>query len=150
MADSERRSRYPWGTTTPRPRLRAVCAGVRVALDDAKSPGFGPHASRVTRVVQATVPLVEAMRHLSGAGLRPAATADAKPIDAADVRAAVDRVDGSVNDLAAASVFDLSERYRAFCDAVEALLTVADDSVRWGIARPPEARAGDGWAVFTS
>ena len=148
MADSRRRRRYPWGILTPRPRLRAVCAGVRAALDDAKSSGFGPHAGRVSGAVQATRPLVEVMRYLSGAGLRP--TTDVEPLAAADVRAALERVDSSVNDLAAASVFDLSDRYRAFSEAVEALLTVAAESSRRGIARPPEARVEDGWAAFKS
>ena len=146
MADSKRRPRYPWGVTTPRPRLRAVCASVRRVLDDARSPGFGPHARRVSAAVQATRPLVEVMRHLSRAGLR--STTDVEPLDAADVRAAVERVDGSVNDLAAASVFELSERYRAFCEAVDALLTVADESSRRGIAPPRKSRADAGWAAF--
>ena len=146
MASAQRRVRYPWGTMAPRQRLRLVCAGARKALDNAKSPGFGQVSGWVSGAVKATRPLVDAMQYLSGVGLRP--STDGEPLAADEVRAAVDRVDRSVSDLAAVSVLELSDRYRAFSEAVGALLAIADESLRRGIAGPLEDRADDGWAVF--
>ena len=146
MAPAEKRTRYPWGTLAPRQRLRLVCANARKALDNAKSPGFGQVSGSVSGAVKATRPLVDAMQYLSGAGLR--SSADGEPLAADEVRAAADRVDCSVSDLAAASVLELSDRYRAFSEAVTALLDIADVSSHRGIARSLDDRADDGWATF--
>ena len=145
MASAQRRAPYPWGTIAPRQRLRLVSASARKALDSAKSPGFGRVSDSVSGAVRSTRALVDALRYLSGAGLRSSPDGDALAAD--DVRTAVDRVDRSVSDLAAASVLELSDRYRAFSEAVNALLEVADASSRQGIACPLDDGA-DGWATF--
>ena len=146
MTSVRRPVSYPWGAMAPRQRLRVVCAGVRKALDSAKSPGFGQVSGCVSGAVLSTRPLVVAMRYLSGSGLRSGA--EGEPLAADEVREAVDVVDRSVSDLAAASVFEISDRYRAFSEAVTALLDVADESLRRGIARPLDDRGDDGWAAF--
>ena len=146
MASVRRRTAYPWGTTPPRQRLRVVRDKAGGALEDAGSPGFGEVTLRVSAAVQATRPLVDALRYLSGAGLR--SSPGCEPFAGDDVRVSLDRVNRSVNDLAAASVLELSDRYREFSEAVTALLAVADEALRRGIARPSEDRADDGWTVF--
>ena len=111
MASPRTRVRYPWGAVAPRGRLRVVCARVAQALDDAKSPGFGQVSARVSTAVQATRPLVDALRYLSETGLRPNSGVDFLP--AQEVLAAVDVADRAVNDLAAVSALELSERLRS-------------------------------------
>ena len=146
MATARTHVRYPWGTLAPRERLRVVCAKASQALDDAKVPGFGQVSDRVSAAVQASRPLVDALRFLSDAGLRSKAGGDFLPAD--EVRDAVGRVDRAVSDLAAASVLELSEGYRGFSEAVNALLEVAEACKRRGIASPAAARAHDAWAAF--
>ena len=146
MVSPDRRASYPWGGVAPRQHLRDVCARVTRALDDAKSPGFGQVSARVSTAVQATRPLVDAFRHLSQKGLRP--STGAASLAAAEVLDAVDAVDRAVNDLAAVSAVELSERYRTFSEAAGALLAVAEQCKRQGIVSPAAESAPDGWSVF--
>ena len=146
VASSDTRTTYPWGSVAPRAYLRVVCARVTQALDDAKSPGFGHVSPRVRTAVRATRPLVDALRHLSEKGLR--STPGADPLAPAEVLGAIDAVDRAVNGLAAASALVLSERYRAFSEAVCALLAMVEQCAHRGIAPPTAEPVPDGWAVF--
>ena len=146
MASARPRTLYPWGASAPRARLHAVGARVTRALDDARSPGFGQASARVSAAVQATRPLVDALRYLSEAGLR--STAGIDPLPAQEVLAAVGVADRAVNELASASALELSERYRTFFEAVNALLVLAEQCQHRGIAPPDATRARAGWAVF--
>ena len=146
MASARSRVRYPWGTTPPRQRLRSVCASARKALDNAKSPGFRHLSGRISGAVKVTRPLLAAMQYLSRAGLRP--NTEGQPLASDEVRVALDRVELTISDLAAASVFELSDRYRSFSEAVNALLDVAEQSLRGGIHRPLNGPTDVDWAAF--
>lgn len=147
MARGSKSPSYPWGTTPPRARLRAVSAKAAKALADARSPEFGRIGPRVIVSVQASRPLVAALQHLADAGLR-ATDSDEQPLPSEIVRDGAQRVDRAVNDLAASSALTLSERYAAFSEAVTALCDLSSECLRRGIARPPEEPADDGWAAF--
>ena len=146
MASPRTRTLYPWGVSAPRARLRVVAARVTRALDDARSPGFGQVSPRVSAAVQVTRPLVDALRYLSETGLRP--NSGVEPLAAQEVLGAVDVANRAVNDLAVASAFEFSERYRTFSEAVNALLALAEQCKDRGIAPTAAERARDGWAVF--
>ena len=146
MASPRTRTLYPWGAVAPRERLRVVCSRLARALDDAKSPGFGQVSARVSAVVQATRPLVDALRYLSQNGLRPGSGAE--PLPARELLEAVDLADRAVSDLAAASALELSEHYRSFSEAVDALLALGEQCRHRGVAAAAIERARDGWTVF--
>lgn len=149
MSRASKGASYPWGSTTPRERLRTTSTKATKALDDAKSPGFGRVSPRVTASVQASLPLVEAMQHLAQAGLRTI-DSNEQPLPCDAVRDAAERVNQAVRKLADSSALTLSERYRDFSEAVTALSGLASECSRRGVARPPEAPADDGWSAFKS
>ena len=63
-------TRYPWGTETPGPRLRASCARARTGIGQVDAPGHHKIAERIDTAVQAVRPLVETMEHVSRTGSR--------------------------------------------------------------------------------
>ena len=92
MAASSRNTQYPWGTITPRERLRMLSEKLRTAMNDTKSSGFSDVADRVKAVVRASRSLVDTLEHLARVGLRPMGKqhhASDLPVPAAAVDAAV-------------------------------------------------------------
>ena len=146
MATSKRRTTYPWGTVQPRTRLRETSQRLRKALDAVGEGGFGGLAGRVKAVVGAARPLVDALDHLSGTGLR--STEGSTPVAHTEVSAVAQATHGAVGELAAASVLTLSERYRALSDTLGALLDISDRVLECGIAASVSPSDADPWKTF--
>ena len=140
MAASSRNTQYPWGTITPRERLRMLSEKLRTAMNDTKSSGFSDVADRVKAVVRASRSLVDTLEHLARVGLRPMGKqhhASDLPVPAAAVDAAVQSHNTSLADVVWSSTHTLSERYQAFDAACEVLLDLAARAIKGGIAGSP-------------
>lgn len=151
MAASSKSSHYPWGTMTPRERLRALSEKLRSALNETQSSGFSDIAERVKAVVHASRPLVDTLEHLARAGLRPMGKqpdASDLPVSAAAVDAAVQSVNTSLGDVVSSSIHTSSERYQAFDAACEALLELAARAIKGGIAGSAPGSGRDPWKAF--
>ena len=151
MAPSSRTTQYPWGTVTPRERLRTLSERLRTAMAATHECGFTAVPDRVKGVVHASRPLVDAMEHLGRAGLRPPARGGASsdlPLACDVVLCAVESVNECLAGLVSSTIHDASERYRAFAEACEALLELADRAIRFGIAGGASAVSGDPWKAF--
>ena len=151
MTSVPRSSQYPWGTMTPRERLRTLSEKLRGALKDTSEPGFFEIPERVKATVHAVHPLVEAMDHLARSGLRPmnkkgASASDALP--AAHVAAAVQCVNTALGAVVTASVHDATERYQAFAEASDALVELAARVIERGIAGSDPGSVERPWEAF--
>lgn len=77
------------------------------------------------------------MEHLGRAGLRPSTrggTSSELPLSADAVLSAVESLNASLATLLSSTIHDASGRYRAFAEACEALLELADRATQCGIA----------------
>ena len=146
----EKQPRYPWGTETPGPRLRATCAKARTGFDQVDTPGFHDITERVGAAVQTLRPLVDAMEFVARAGLRAGARDDdtvpgARVLDAVrEVR----EVREALVALNASTAPTLSARYEALVAAVETLTGLADTAVQHGIAGTGGSDPNDPWQPF--
>lgn len=151
MPSSSKATQYPWGTTTPRERLRTLCEKVRSAMQAATEPGYTDIPDRVKSVVQASHPLVETMAHLGHAGLRPStrtAGGSELPLTSDAVLSSVDSVNASLASFVHSTIHDVSDQYRGFAEACEALLELAERAIQSGIAGGGSVPSGDPWKVF--
>ena len=142
---------YPWGTVTPRERLRALSEKLRSAMQAAQAPGFRDIPERVQGVVHATRPLVDTLDYLAGAGLRPTHRGNAAaglPVACVAVFSAVESANDCLGALVSSTIHDASERYLAFIEACEALLEFADRAIQCGIAGGGAVPSGDPWKAF--
>ena len=139
--------RYPWGTETPGPRLRATCAKARSALEQANAPGFHAIVERVDAAVQGVRPLVDTMDYVARAGLRTGGK-DAGSVQGKDVSGAVRAVREALIALHASTALTQSTRYEALVGALEALMELADTAVQHGIAGTGETDPDDPWQAF--
>ncbi len=142
-----RRNRYPWGTETPGPRLRATCAKARGGLEQVDTPGFDGIVERVKVAVQAVRPLVDTMEYVARAGLRVHAP-DEQTAPGAEAAAAVRDVREALAALAASTALTQSECYRVFAAAVDKLATIAETATDHGIAGTGAVDPGDPWQAF--
>lgn len=139
-------TRYPWGTVAPGVRLRDTSNRLRKALETAASPGYRDILSHGTATVAAVRPLLDALEHLSVAGFRTSRSSD--PIACEHVRKAISEVQSALGGLASSSILDVSDHYREFTVAAEALLEVADAVTKKGIARPESPGPVSLWNAF--
>ena len=151
MTSAPRSPQYPWGTMTPRERLRTLSEKLRGAMKDTSEPGFFEILNRVQAAVHAVHPLVETMDHLSRSGLRPmnkkgASAADSLP--AADVASAVQSVNAALGGVVSASIHDATERYQAFADSSDALVELAARVIELGIAGSDPGAVERPWEAF--
>ena len=139
--------RYPWGTETPGPRLRTLCAKTRTALEQADAPGFHRIGERIDTAVKAVRPLVETMEFVARAGLRtgPRVDGTVQGVDAFDAARAVGE---ALIALEASSARTQSGCYETFVAAVEALMALAESGIEHGIAGNEESGAGNPWHAF--
>ena len=140
--------RYPWGTETPGPRLRATSARARTGLEQVDAPGFHHIAERVGAAVQSVRPLVETMEFVARSGLLRAGARDDETVDGAQVLEAVRGVREALVALHASTALTQSTRYEALVAAVETLMGLADAGVQHGIAGTGETDPNDPWQAF--
>ena len=139
--------RYPWGTETPGPRLRATSAKARAGLEQVDTPGFHDIAEHVGAAVQSLRPLVDTMEYVARAGLRAGARDD-DTVEGARVLDAVREVRETLVALNASTASTLTVRYEALVAAVETLAGLADTGVQHGIAGTGESDPNDPWQPF--
>ena len=139
--------RYPWGTETPGPRLRAACARAQTGLDDAKETGFVEIVQRGSAAVQGSKSLVETMEFLARAGLRVRGT-DLSPVQGHAVSEATQAVRDAVAGVAGSSLLTVQARYEAYVAAVETLMALAERGGEHGIAGSGESDPDDPWNAF--
>ena len=106
-------TRYPWGTETPGPRLRASCARARTGIGQVDAPGHHKIAERIDTAVQAVRPLVETMEHVSRTGLRVRGS-NTNAVSGTTVSDAVGSVREALVAMATSSATTLSGRFDAF------------------------------------
>ena len=148
---SSKATQYPWGTVTPRERLRTLSEKLRGTMKTTGEPGFPAIPDRVKGVVHALHPLVKTMEHLAHAGLRPTTRGGASadlPLTSDAVLSAVESVNERLAVLVSSTIHDASEHYRGFAEACEALLDLADRAIQGGIAGGGSVPSGDPWKAF--
>ena len=141
-------TRYPWGTETPGPRLRAQCARARTGIEQVNAPGNHHQiAERIDAAVHALRPLVETAEYVARAGLR-ARGSDKNSISGTIVSEAVDVVRESLGAMAASTATTVSAHFEAFAAAVETLIGHVDTGIEVGIAGTGEAAPHDPWHAY--
>ena len=141
-------TRYPWGTETPGPRLRASCARARAGIEQVNAPGNHHQiAERIDAAVQALRPLVETAEYVSRAGLRARGT-NKNAVSGTTVSEAVDAVREALSAMAASTATTLSAHFEAFVAAVETLVGLVDTGIELGIAGTGEAAPHDPWHAY--
>ena len=142
---------YPWGSVTPRERLRALSEKLRSAMEAAQAPAFRDIPERVQVVVHATRPLVDTLEYLAGAGLRPTTRGQASsalPVASDAVFSAVESANESLGALVSSSVDDVSARYAAFAQSCDGLLELGEQAIQGGVAGGGSAPSADPWKAF--
>ena len=141
-------TRYPWGTETPGPRLRAAAARARTGIEQVQAPGTHRQIpERIDAAVQGARPLVEALEHLARAGLRTRGS-NRNAIAGASVSEAVDTVREALAAMAGSSATTLSARFEAFATAVEALIGLGETGIELGITGTGEVDPHDPWKAY--
>ena len=141
-------TRYPWGTETPGPRLRASCARARTGLEQVNAHGnHHDIAQRIDAAVQALRPLVETMDHVARSGLRVRGS-NRNAISGETVSDAVGAVRETLVAMSASTAATLSGHYEAFRAAVESLIGLAETGIEHGIAGTGEAEPQDLWHAY--
>ena len=141
-------TRYPWGTETPGPRLRAACARARTGIEQVKSPGNHHEiAGRIDAAVQGLRPLVETMEYLARAGLRTRGS-NKNAIAGTSVAKAVDAVREALAAMSGSTATTLSGHFDAFASAVEALIALSETGIELGIGGTGEAAPHDPWDAY--
>ena len=141
-------TRYPWGTETPGPRLRAAAARARAGIEQVQAPGTHRQIpERIDAAVQGARPLVEALEHLARAGLRTRGS-NKNAIAGASVSEAVDTVREALAAMAGSTAITLSGHFDAFASAVEALIGLSETGIEFGIAGTEKVAAHDPWDAY--
>lgn len=141
-------TRYPWGTETPGPRLRASCARARTGIEQVTVPGNHHQiAERIDTAVQALRPLVETAAYVARAGLRARGT-NKNAVSGTTVSGAIDAVREALAAMAASTATTLSGHFEAFGGAVETLTGLVDTGFELGIAGSGEAAPYDPWDAY--
>ena len=140
--------RYPWGTETPGPHLRAACARARTGIEQVQAPGTHRQiADRIDGAVQKLRPLVEALDHLARAGLRTRGS-NKNAIDGRSVATAVEAVREALAAMAASTAMTLSNHFEAYASAVEALIALSESGIKLGIVGTGEVDRHDPWNAY--
>ena len=141
-------TRYPWGTETPGPRLRAACARARTGIEQVTAPGTHRQiADRIDGAVQGLRPLVETMEYLARAGLRTRGS-NKNALDGGTVAQGVEAVREALAAMAASTASTLSPHLEAFAGAVEALSALSESGIELGISGTGEAAPHDPWEAY--
>lgn len=141
-------TRYPWGTETPGPRLRATAARARTAIEQVQAPGNHRQIpDRIDAAVKGARPLVGALEHLARAGLRTRGS-NKNAIAGASVSEAVNAVREALAAMAGSTATTLSGRFEAFATAVEALIGLGETGIEVGITGTGEVAPHDPWDAY--
>ena len=140
--------RYPWGTETPGPRLRADSARARTGIKQTNAPGTHRQIpERIDAAVQGVRPLVETTEHLARAGLRTRGS-NKDAIAGTSVSEAVDAVREALAAMATSTATTLSGHFDTFASAVEALIALSESGIELGIAGTREVDLHDPWKAY--
>ena len=144
----EKKTRYPWGTETPGPRLTATRDRAAKGLKKVDQPGYKQITEHVNHAVKELRPLVQAMEFVARAGLlRPRARTD-DTVQGAQVRDAVRAVHEALVALNASTALTLGANYEALAAAAETLIVLAKAGAEHGIAGTGENDPNDPWQPF--
>ena len=142
------RARYPWGTETPGPRLRASCARARTGIEQVNAPGNHHQiAERIDAAVQALRPLVETLEYVSRAGLRVRGSHN-QAISGATVSEAVSVVREGLLAMSTSTAGTVSGHFEALAAAVETLIGLAQSGSDLGITGTGQSPPHDPWHAY--
>ena len=141
-------TRYPWGTETPGPRLRAAAARARTGIEQVNAPGKHRQIpDRIDAAVKGARSLVDALEYLARAGLRTRGS-NKNAIAGASVSEAVDALREALAAMATSTATTLSGHFDAFATAVEALIALSETGIELGIAGTGEVDRHDPWDAY--